>query len=193
LVIGILEVLKESAGTAGDVLEVILTSPYGTSLCGFKYRLNKLEQERDRRKAATSLSRAHRQKYYTMLGYLKQQGFIEAKNPDSKILRITGGGVRKLKNMLGARREVPVVRSHQSLASSTWTIVAFDVPEKEKRKRRWLRDSLKVMGLKMIQKSVWMGKVKISKGFLKDIRDLEMARYVEIFQITKTGSLSSLL
>jgi hypothetical protein len=44
----------------------------------------------------------------------------------------------------------------------------------------------------MVQKSLWLGKVKIPEEFLVDIRKLSLLDYVEIFEITKTGSLKNL-
>src|SRR3990167_838001 len=72
-------------------------------------------------------------------------------------------------------------------------IVIFDIPERERRKRAWLRLALKNIGLKLIQRSVWMGKVKIPKEFLDDIRELHLVNFVEIFEITKSGSLNQVI
>ncbi|MBI2635441.1 MAG: CRISPR-associated endonuclease Cas2, partial [Parcubacteria group bacterium] len=71
-------------------------------------------------------------------------------------------------------------------------VVIFDIPEKQKHKREWLRGQLQDLGFKMIQKSVWMGKRKFPKEFLEDIRDLKLLAYVEIFSVTKTGSMRPL-
>ena len=72
-------------------------------------------------------------------------------------------------------------------------IVIFDIPERERRKRAWLRLALKNIGLKLIQRSVWMGKVQIPKEFLDDIRELHLVNFVEIFEITKSGSLNQVI
>ena len=68
-------------------------------------------------------------------------------------------------------------------------IFAFDVPEKEKRKRGWLRTVLRRLDFTMIQKSVWVGKSKIPQEFLEDIYRFKMVDFVEIFEVSKTGSL----
>lgn len=69
------------------------------------------------------------------------------------------------------------------------TIVAFDVPERFKEKRHWLRSVLKNLGLRMVQKSVWLGKVKIPREFIDDLKKLKILDFVEIFGITKGGTL----
>jgi len=68
-------------------------------------------------------------------------------------------------------------------------IVIFDVPEKEKWKREWLRNTLRELGMKNVQKSVFIGKVKIPELFLENMRKLHAIDYVEIFEIGKTGTL----
>ena len=68
-------------------------------------------------------------------------------------------------------------------------IVSFDVPEKEKRKRGWLRSTLKNLGFRMLQKSVWIGKVKIPEAYLEDLKRLRLLSYIEIFAISKRGTI----
>ena len=73
-----------------------------------------------------------------------------------------------------------------------FTIVVFDIPEKERSKRAWIREVLKNLDLKMIQKSVWVGKVKIPKQFIDDLDKFNMVDFVEIFEISKAGSLKQI-
>jgi hypothetical protein len=71
--------------------------------------------------------------------------------------------------------------------------VIFDVPEKESYKRRWLRSVLKNMNFKMLQKSVWVGRTKVPKSLLDDMGALGMLDYVDIFAISKSGTLTQKL
>ena len=68
-------------------------------------------------------------------------------------------------------------------------VVIFDIPEKFSKKRKWLRGALKILGFSMVQRSVWMGKVKIPAELIEDLRELEIAQYVEIFEVTELASL----
>ena len=45
------------------------------------------------------------------------------------------------------------------------------------------------MNFRILQKSVWIGKVKIPKEFIDDLKELNMINYVEIFEISRGGSL----
>src|SRR3990172_4751526 len=44
----------------------------------------------------------------------------------------------------------------------------------------------------MIQKSVWSGKTKLPQEFISQLHELNLLSYVEIFTISKTGSLKKL-
>lgn len=60
-------------------------------------------------------------------------------------------------------------------------LVVFDIPEKERRKRGWLRVQLRVYGFKPLQKSVWLGTRPFSVKFLKEANDLGISDYIHIF------------
>ena len=68
----------------------------------------------------------------------------------------------------------------------------IDIPESERKKRAWLRSALKNLNFKMIQQSVWIGKVRIPEEFLRDLRNMHLTEYVEIFEISKAGSLQQI-
>jgi hypothetical protein len=52
-----------------------------------------------------------------------------------------------------------------------------------------MRSALKNLGFRMIQKSVWVGKVTLPEDFLSDLRQLNLISCVEIFEVNKAGSL----
>ena len=69
-------------------------------------------------------------------------------------------------------------------------IVIFDIPERYKSKRNWLRSCLVNLNFKLLQKSVWLGKTKIPIAFIKDIKDLGIFSYIHIFSINKSGTIT---
>ena len=73
--------------------------------------------------------------------------------------------------------------------SSTLVIVAFDIPEIQKKKRVWLRENLRALDLIMLQKSVWAGNVILPKAFIKEIRNQELLNYVHIFSVNRKGTI----
>lgn len=126
-----------------------------------------------------------RRNLYSLLSHLKQDGLIEKENA---FWGITPLGKAKLQGM----KAKPKKGVYKREIDNTLKIVIFDIPEKERWKRAWLRDALQNLGFKIIQKSVWAGKVKLPQGFLEDLEKYNLLNYVEIFSVTKSGTLRSL-
>ncbi len=132
--------------------------------------------------------RAQRKRYQNLVYKLKQNGLLEeVEKEGKKFFRLTIEGKRKLGK----------VRENSSLPSTHYikekddrfVIVMFDIPEKDRKKRAWLRAVLINLGFSMSQKSVWIGKVRIPRQFIDDLVKLRIDEFVEIFQVTKTGNL----
>lgn len=84
-------------------------------------------------------------------------------------------------------------KNYDSEKSSDLIIVSFDISEKERYKRDWLRSVLNNLGLQMLQKSVWMGKVKIPEDLLGDLKKINIIKSVEIFSVGKTGTIKQMV
>jgi len=124
---------------------------------------------------------------------LKRSGLIKEKTKEgNKFFSLTQKGKIKLSQLKKNSRERLPEIIYQKAKSNKFTIVIFDIPETEKRKRSWLRVALGNLGFKMIQKSVWLGKVKIPKRFLDNLFQFKLVDFVEIFEISKTGSLKQI-
>ena len=63
----------------------------------------------------------------------------------------------------------------------------------ESKKQDWLREVLKHLGLKMVQRSVWVGHWELPEEFLEDLRNLHIVDCVEIFEVGKSGTLKHLI
>ncbi|MBP6855523.1 MAG: hypothetical protein KBC26_00905 [Candidatus Pacebacteria bacterium] len=113
---------------------------------------------------------------------LKKDGMIKEDG------HITKRGIIFLSSIIGRESKYLPTRSYQHGKSDTITLVTFDIPEKYKRYREWLRFVLRDMGFSMLQRSVWIGKVKIPKEFLTDLKNTKMIPFVEIVEISKLGS-----
>ncbi len=182
----ILSTLAKAASEAAIFVEVLLTAPYGSSLG----RMNAIDRSIRRRDAhiATERERAHR--YRVLIYKLKRDGLIEERaSGDRRVLYVTSRGQRKIKLLQSRSAEQMPATNYVGEASDRFVIVSFDVPETERRKRAWLRSALRSLGLRMIQKSVWIGKKKLPESFLDDLKQLRLLDYVEVFEITKGGTL----
>ena len=72
-------------------------------------------------------------------------------------------------------------------------MVIFDIPEKHRRRRDWLRFHLKNLGFRLIQASVWLGPTALPEAFVKDIKMYGMDQWVHIFPLDRTGTISPLI
>ncbi len=184
IIFNILEALKNAAVDTADLLEVFLEVGYGASIGTLEYALDK--KRRERTKDGEKERILHN--YYAALSRLKRDGLIiTSDHGGRKFFKSTSAGKKKFQFLKRERTELPRV-SHPEKADNL-IIVSFDIPEKEKRKRAWLRHRLRQMGFSMIQKSVWIGKVRLPKDFIDSLHNLKLIDFVEIFEISKTGTL----
>lgn len=63
-------------------------------------------------------------------------------------------------------------------------IVIFDIPEKKKRYREWLRSELVGFGFELVQKSVWLGPV-LPREFVEYLSEIELLIYIKFFRATE--------
>lgn len=194
VVLKILEIIEGLAIGTADILYVISNSGYGASYGKLNYELLKHRKERERKSAEKDLERREKQKYYNLILYLKKSGLIEEKHRDSKkFFILTKNGKDKLLKLREKNNTKLPENSYLKEENNKFIIVIFDIPEVERRKRVWLRAVLINLGFKMIQKSVWLGKIKIPKEFLEDLFKMKLVDFVEIFEISETGSLEHLI
>lgn len=67
--------------------------------------------------------------------------------------------------------------------SSSKIIMIFDIPEKERATRDWLRGQIKFWNFKMIQKSVWLGMGPLPKEFYERIKMLNLDKNIKVFNV----------
>lgn len=184
LTLHILESLEGVAHTAAFLFDVF-TSGYGESYRKLR-RGPPLNSSRSRWRTDEARIRHN---YQVFLSSLKRDGLIDAASSRSRVHRLTSKGFERLARLRERwKHRLPVSRYRESGVSES-TIVVFDVPEGERKKRSWLRAVLKRLQFKMIQKSVWFGVSKLPSDFLEDMRRCGVWPYVEIFSITKRGTL----
>lgn len=190
LTLKILEGLERTARAMEELL-VIFTSPYGSSMGQIERRLETFRNQRE-------LSQSHdlarsRHSFYDLLHRLKKDGLIEeVSKKDQKALRITGIGKLALTQLKTRRAERLPETHYPKEKEVSLKVVIFDIPERERRKRRWINAVLKNLGFVRLQKSVWGGKTRIPETFLKDLSRLQLIPHIEIFVISKTGSLKQM-
>lgn len=186
----ILEVIKDSSGYAADMLEAFLRAGYGASRSRMDFEFNKVRRRREYSQA----EKYEREKYFKLFYKLKSQGLIAERTEVARpgVFVLTSAGKRKLGQLKKRRGEMLPSKNYHKESGGKFMVVAFDIPENERRKRAWLRSVLARLGLRMIQQSVWIGRAKIPKDFIADLAKLNIIDRVEILEISKTGSLKEL-
>ncbi|MBN2197854.1 hypothetical protein JW698_01495 [Candidatus Wolfebacteria bacterium] len=194
IILKILESLKDTGLNTIDLFDAFLSAGYGASLSKIDYEMERRSRIRERKEAELAYQRQIKQRYYNFIYKLKQNGLIkENKKNNKKFFILTLKGKEKLTLLKKRKKEEFPTRYYQKESGNKFIIIIFDIPEKERGKRAWLRAVLQNLDFKLIQKSVWIGKTKIPKNFLEDLLKLKLINFVEIFEISKTGSLEQVV
>lgn len=189
ITLAILEKLAEVSLESTILFVAYLKAGYGASYSRLNYEKNKLREKMDK----TALELQAKINYSKLIYKLKREGFVKGENKNNKkYFFITEKGKSKLAKLLKRGGNLPRRSSYQKIKGDNLIIITFDIPETERRKRDWLRSSLKELNFKIVQKSVWIGKTKIPPNFLEDLYDLKLVDCVEIFEVSKTGTLKNL-
>jgi DNA-binding transcriptional regulator PaaX len=187
--------VSEAPMLAVDLFIALCEAGYGASLGKVQRELDRLQDARADARRQREEELRFRQRCYTLISRLKKDGLITVRGGEKgKSVHITPHGLKKVDALRQRAGSVcPPAERYASEEGGKVIIVAFDIPERERRKRGWLREVLRHLGLRMIQKSVWVGKAKIPEEFLKDLADMRVIEFVEIFEVSKTGSLSHIV
>jgi len=81
------------------------------------------------------------------------------KYQDKKFYVTEKGRIKIIKNILANKKE-------NKKWDNLWRVIIFDIPEANRRERRFLRDELKWVGCKEVQKSVWITPFDVEKELL---------------------------
>ncbi len=102
---------------------------------------------------------------------IKRSGYLEIVEKDNnKAVRITKKGL--------FRMWIPKINKEWD---GRWRLVAFDIEEESRQKRDNFRDALKIMGFRMMQKSLWICPFDISEEIEKVIDMLDIESNVDYF------------
>jgi len=188
----ILEFLAEGGQTIVNLF-FIFTLPYGTSYSRMDFSVAQRHGTWAKKIRETEANKKKKQNFYNLLYKLREEELILRRQKGKGcFFKITSEGKKILEALkLKKMNALPPVE-YKSESDNLLKIVIFDIPEKERRKRDWLRDVLKNLKFEMLQKSAWAGKIKLPQAFLEDLERLNLLSFVEIFAISRTGSLKQL-
>lgn len=160
---------------AEDLL-IILTS-YSGGYRLMRHKLSGLESPSPYRKI--DYRKIKEQTLRTTLSRLKKRGLV---NNRSGVWLITRKGKEYLEDKLKLR--IPHFRYLKSDYNKKEMVVVFDIPEKKKHYRNWLRSELRALGFVPIQKSVWLGPAPLPKEFIEYLSEMNILKYLKFFKAT---------
>lgn len=142
-----------------------------------------LVREYKRKKLDTEESLLEYDAMRVALSRLKKDGLVTA--GERGVWKITAKGramAEKIGMVIPQKKEV--ARKEKN------TIIIFDIPEREAKKRWALRSELIGLGFELLQKSAWIGPGPLPKEFIEYLRQKRLLSNVHIFSINKKGTIS---
>lgn len=154
-----------SSPSLGDMIIAMLFSCRSTK--AYHAILNDLGRSREKRRSVdVTLSR------------LKKKGII---SNSSQGWEITRKGVKEFRN----KENTGYITSPFSKKDTHNTIVSFDIPERDRKVRNWLRNQLKIFDYEMLQQSLWIGPGPLPRTFFQRLVIFNIRNKVKTFKIKK--------
>ncbi len=180
----ILDFLEDQSLDALDFMTAFLKAGYGASMSKIDYEY-KIQSRKSESYKVEREQRRHLQKY---ISKLKSDGLI-LENSRNEIL-ISAKGQEKLKLLKQAK--ILDKNLYKKEKGNRVIIISYDLPVPFNKERDQLREILKVLGFSMVHKSVWVGKMRIPKDFISALEKAGILKFIEILEVTKSGSLKEL-
>lgn len=194
----VLEVLMHGTVSMADVLNELVfigtARGHGQNREAYKkLKMAATEQHAAVDRAIAELREQH--KFKVIVSKLRTQGLITPVSR-GRLLQLTSRGRAAFFSLLRkidkkSHPPIPQTKYTTPRKSRRLTMVIFDIHERERWKRDWLRSVLHNFGFKKIQKSVWIGALQLPNEFLDDLRKLNLMSSVHIFSVLNTGTLNA--
>ncbi len=105
---------------------------------------------------------------------LEQRGFIQIDRNSNSVELTNKGKIKLLED------------SNNKSIDGKWRMISFDIPENYKNKRNQLRRSIKRIGYKQVQKSLWACPFVRADEVNLIIKELQIDKYVAYLRVDKT-------
>lgn len=140
-----------------------------TRRSGLGATMGRLQVAPDVQSIYNDLKEADNNSLRTVVWRLKQKGLLRQKNGS---LSVTNSG-----------QEAIDQTNTKKNWDGKWRMVFFDIPEKEKAKRNWLRKRLNEQNFRIIQKSVFVGKYPLGQDIFERIHEMGLSKNVRMITI----------
>ncbi|MBI3306095.1 hypothetical protein HYZ82_03165 [Candidatus Nomurabacteria bacterium] len=144
-----LELLYDGAMTQVDFFNAVLFAGYGASSSRIEYEYQKRRKISESKKSKEEIFKARKRRLAIFMSKMKHDGLIE--ELENNRLLISKRGVAKLGKL---KNNLPSKFYAEKIDQGFPIIISFDIPEKLRRKRNWLREVIRKLGFEMIHQSV---------------------------------------
>jgi DNA-binding transcriptional regulator PaaX len=184
----VLEILRNLKWLATDVV----FTDYYSSYKNLRRYIYRGRPSRSKQETEAEQQRKERQKFYNLLSRLQKQGFIKKRKSDHEktLWGLTSNGLRYLKILKRDKKFLFSLKPQTEGKKDYLKVIVFDIPEIQKKKRNWLRNTLANFNFSMLQKSVWIGDSQLPEDFFRSLKELNLLPYIHIFAVSKEGSLN---
>lgn len=127
------------------------------------------------------------------LSRMKNQGLVvRAGTRKQGLWRITSKGRSAAKKYRNEADSPDAFRTYFPCdRDNVLRIVTFDIPERQRGKRDWIRENLRLIDFMPLQKSVWIGYSPLPEDFLEDLRVRRILSYIHIVSVKDKGTIES--
>lgn len=136
--------------------------------------------------------RKEEKRFYMLLAKLRKEGMIEKHSLGIKnAWKLTKRGIEKIIRYAQLKPKYPVLpkKKYTKKKINDKILIIFDIPEKWRGQRAWLRHQLNTLGFTKLQQSVWIGTYAVPSDFIHDLKEINLLKYIHIFKISKSGSI----
>ena len=127
-----------------------------------------------------------------LLSRLSEEGLVERAEDGGIVITSKGLEHAKIKSPTPPWFKI-YKQSSKPSKNSGLKLVIFDIPEKDRIQRDWLRFKLKQLGFRQMQMSVWWGRGSLPEEFIADLEKYIILPYVHILSVSKKGTISTFL
>lgn len=138
---------------------------------------------------------AEKPSFSALLTKLRRQGLV--KRTGSKRYahwKITYAGKKQLHDYRKELESEKFSYAKKSLVlpepDGIFRIISFDIPEKRREERDWLRTELAAAGFQALHKSVWTGDRPLSEALLKELNYRNLIECIHIASIKEKGTIA---
>lgn len=183
----VLEILVELASVPIDYFLGALEISGRPTVSRALYIVEKQAGEREERKIYFKNLR----QINSLIYKLKKDGLIQGQSGAIPVLTDEGKDfLRELRGDVYKGYLPPVNKYKKEKNGEDLIIVIFDIPERLRKKRDWIREVLRYLDYTMLQQSVWNGRTKLPRNFIFDLKRFDIKRYVHIFSVKEEGTIN---